>query len=406
MPDIKRLNYFNSQFLVDKDFRDEQSYHLAMRRQHNLALHGWGWVAGLNVSASGNNQALNVSPGMAIDKLGREIMLASAATVDISALKMGASVWLTLAYQERFDPDDAQALGIDTKYTRSTESAVLALAPTEPAYDGAVIVLVKLTLQTVEGQPTCQISTPPKRGSAGHGIQPDTALTVRHVRVTGIVDLPPPEADTPLRAPLRVTGRLVIDPNEALTGADGSGALSIYSAERDVGFHLRVTPDNNGARRLSVSAGSLPNDIADALTISSAGNVGINAPSADYVRGPASRGAQPYRALTVNSAICAGTSDLYFTDTSHSHTGIGNLPGYAAIENSGESIYNALMILGRNIGTETAVRRVVKIWDELVVNGGTAIGTATGSANLTVYGDIYCTGSVKKLVVSSGGGLY
>lgn len=396
MPDIKRLNYFDSQFLVDKDFQDEQSYHLGMRRQHNLALHGWGLVSGLDVSLSGKGSALNIAAGMAIDNLGREIMLPAAASLDPGAISVGSSIWVTIAYQERFDPTDAQILGTDTQYIRSTEVALLAWTASEPPYDGAVIVLANVSAQGGTNGIVYSIRTPPRRGTAGRGVQPAGALTVRNIRVTGIVDLPAPDEDTPLHAPLRISGRLVIDPNEALGGADGSGALSIYSADRDIGFHLQVGT-HNGWRQLRINAGSGPGDYPDTLTLSASGNIGINAPNPDFI--PGGR-----RALTVNSAICAGTSELYFTDAAHSHTGFGNKPGSAAIENSGESIYNALMILGRNIGTENAVRRIVKIWDELVVNGQTSIGTTAGRADLTVYGDIYCTGTVKKLVVAGPGG--
>ncbi|MBL8473302.1 MAG: tail fiber domain-containing protein [Rhodocyclaceae bacterium] len=69
---------------------------------------------------------------------------------------------------------------------------------------------------------------------------------------------------------------------------------------------------------------------------------------------------------TVSGAVFAGNSDIYFSNTSHTHTGTGNNAGYAAIENA--SNYGALMILGRT--TQTApIRRVVKVWDYLEVIG-------------------------------------
>ena len=33
---IKRLNYFNHQFLEEQDFREEQQYQIEMRRRHTL----------------------------------------------------------------------------------------------------------------------------------------------------------------------------------------------------------------------------------------------------------------------------------------------------------------------------------------------------------------------------------
>ena len=68
--------------------------------------------------------------------------------------------------------------------------------------------------------------------------------------------------------------------------------------------------------------------------------------------------------LTSNGGFFAGSSDLYFTQTNHSHTGFGNNAGFAAIENSAN--YNTLMILGR---TTVPFKRRVSVWDELNVNG-------------------------------------
>ena len=42
----KRPHYFKSQFLVLRDFDDEQTFHMEMLRRHNRGLHGWGVVRG------------------------------------------------------------------------------------------------------------------------------------------------------------------------------------------------------------------------------------------------------------------------------------------------------------------------------------------------------------------------
>jgi hypothetical protein len=100
-----------------------------------------------------------------------------------------------------------------------------------------------------------------------------------------------------------------------------------------------------------------------------AGNVGIG------TSGPAFK-------LDVRGAIAAGTSDLYFTDTGHNHTGIGNTTGYAAIENAAN--YGTLMILGR----QTATGRKVDVWDSLQVNGRVR---ATGGTPMYRVTDARCT---------------
>src|SRR5204862_6232715 len=44
-----------------------------------------------------------------------------------------------------------------------------------------------------------------------------------------------------------------------------------------------------------------------------------------------------------HGSLTVGGSDIYFTETTHTHTGIGNAVGNAAIENAAN--YGALMIL-------------------------------------------------------------
>ena len=74
-------------------------------------------------------------------------------------------------------------------------------------------------------------------------------------------------------------------------------------------------------------------------------------------------------------------SDIYFTNTGHSHTGIGNAWGNAAIENT--SNFNTLMILGRAGGIGGG--RSVSLWDRLDVNG-----------------DLYVTGTIQNICTRVG----
>lgn len=82
--------------------------------------------------------------------------------------------------------------------------------------------------------------------------------------------------------------------------------------------------------------------------------------------------------LTVTGAYYAGNSDIYFTDTGHNHTGIGNTAGFAAIENS--TNYGALMILGRTV---PGTGRVIRMWDIVTVEGNlTVTGTMRAAAKV------------------------
>ena len=99
MADIKRLNYFNYQFLVDRDFEDEQAYHLQMRRRHNRQMHTPGVADGLTVTKVAANQ-VRISPGTAIDPDGREIVLEDARVYTLVTGGNNVDVFLVISYQD------------------------------------------------------------------------------------------------------------------------------------------------------------------------------------------------------------------------------------------------------------------------------------------------------------------
>ncbi len=108
-------------------------------------------------------------------------------------------------------------------------------------------------------------------------------------------------------------------------------------------------------------------------TFKAGGNVGIGTTAPGFkldVNGTAQLGQTRF-----------SNSDIYFTNTTHNHTGIGNTAGYAAIENAAN--YDALMILGR---AGTSKGRYVRLWDYLQVNGGMDI---TGKVGIGVTEPAY-----------------
>ncbi|HEX8845926.1 MAG TPA: tail fiber domain-containing protein [Pyrinomonadaceae bacterium] len=146
-----RTNYFTSQFLVEDDFKNEQAYHLEMRRLHNRALHLWGVVDGLVVKKEGP-QSVSVGPGMAIDKDGKEIILIQASapmSFDTNPPGPGA-LFVVLSYKDN-DQDQKYiytGTGLpDTnkRYTRIVETWDLEVSANAPD-DGSVIKLASLTV--------------------------------------------------------------------------------------------------------------------------------------------------------------------------------------------------------------------------------------------------------------------
>ena len=84
MPDPpRRVAFFHGQVLTAADLAAEQAYHREMRQLHNRRLHGYGTVSGLEVSVT--DGCVEVSPGLAIDGLGREVVVTEPLTVCLEA---------------------------------------------------------------------------------------------------------------------------------------------------------------------------------------------------------------------------------------------------------------------------------------------------------------------------------
>ena len=70
-----RNNYFYGKKLDVAQFELEQNYYNNKRRLLNRLVSGYGVVCGLNVTLADDYQSVIVSPGLAIDKCGREIVV-------------------------------------------------------------------------------------------------------------------------------------------------------------------------------------------------------------------------------------------------------------------------------------------------------------------------------------------
>jgi hypothetical protein len=79
-----RVNYFHGRVLTADDLREEQEQARSRQWLHNRLLHGYGVVTGLDVTVEQND--VHVSPGIAVDGLGREIVLTERRKVDGSGV--------------------------------------------------------------------------------------------------------------------------------------------------------------------------------------------------------------------------------------------------------------------------------------------------------------------------------
>jgi hypothetical protein len=175
-PIPKRPHYFRSQYLELRDFDDEQTFHLEMLRRHNRGLHGWGVVRdGLQITTSSDKTGLLITPGSAIDNLGREIVLDGAAVLyfqnndqqlkwnpatsayEVSSKDVSAAagvtgnpldVYLTISFQESKsdDPNDQYPPpGGTVDVTRMRQTPLLKVEKIPPD-DGSSISLARVNV--------------------------------------------------------------------------------------------------------------------------------------------------------------------------------------------------------------------------------------------------------------------
>ncbi len=70
---FSRNRYFSGRFLTASDFEEEQTYHRDKQQFRNLHTLGVGIVSGLSVTPKDHGRSIQISPGYAIDRLGREV---------------------------------------------------------------------------------------------------------------------------------------------------------------------------------------------------------------------------------------------------------------------------------------------------------------------------------------------
>jgi hypothetical protein len=99
-----RVNYFDRQYLRLPEFKDEQSYHIALRRRHNLSHHGWGIVVGLEILV---DEVAQLQPGVAIDGYGRELVLLDRQTIGRDRFELHGTSRLDVWLEYQLDPADA-----------------------------------------------------------------------------------------------------------------------------------------------------------------------------------------------------------------------------------------------------------------------------------------------------------
>ncbi len=141
---INRLNYFKGEFLEEKDFTDEQKYHIGMLRLHNKNLHTWGIADGLDVTFVVGEKKVTIHEGMAIDADGKQIVLNEAKDIDFSASTAKNPICITIAYNDDTLADSRTDTGI-TGFARRVEDPDIQY-PDEPTDASRKLILAEVTL--------------------------------------------------------------------------------------------------------------------------------------------------------------------------------------------------------------------------------------------------------------------
>ncbi len=108
---FQRPNYFEGKLLTAADFRAEQEYQNQKRWLHNRMLHGYGVVAGLEVLIEENENAgaeIIVSPGLALDGWGREIIVPESLRAKLPSDRR--ELWVFVKYVEQKENDTAPSI--------------------------------------------------------------------------------------------------------------------------------------------------------------------------------------------------------------------------------------------------------------------------------------------------------
>jgi hypothetical protein len=125
---LKRVRYFAGQLLSTDELRGEQDYFREKSKQHNRVMHGSGVVSGLSVTIE--NAELHISPGLALDCEGNEIVVDTEQSVALPPAATGPR-YLSLRYAE-IETDFVVATGEGTEASRIEESFELSYQSAHP----------------------------------------------------------------------------------------------------------------------------------------------------------------------------------------------------------------------------------------------------------------------------------
>jgi microcystin-dependent protein len=186
MEDIKRVRYFEYEFLDAEDFKVEQDYHRGMRYKHNRDFHTWGIGGGLEVNfaegqETGSETKVTISPGTAVDGEGREIVLVRSKNVEFNqpGYVGGHSYYITINWHEQ-----PGLPGQQNELKRWEETPEIDTSEVFPANPDMNLVLAKVTLRADVNKTIASIDNQDRRYAAIE-LGDDTVSSTKIVKADG-----------------------------------------------------------------------------------------------------------------------------------------------------------------------------------------------------------------------------
>ena len=107
---LRRLQPFEGLCLTAQDLQDEQDYHRKNLHRHNLFLHGYGIVQGLQVELQqqGSRYIAIIQAGFGVTRMGQQVRLDEAVSVQLEVPRRDGEFMLWLFHVESADEDHSR----------------------------------------------------------------------------------------------------------------------------------------------------------------------------------------------------------------------------------------------------------------------------------------------------------
>ena len=159
----QRNNYFFGKLMTVRDFESEQNYFNSKRRLNNKMMGGSGIVSGLDVILV-DNKTFSLEPGMALDYMGREIVVSEPYIRRLNVIKgfeenKGKGiVYLCLGYKEDLKETtfsvagSGKSSGVSEEFNRISEGYELFLTSQKPTPEIKLDYLINKNIEIYNSQ--------------------------------------------------------------------------------------------------------------------------------------------------------------------------------------------------------------------------------------------------------------